>query len=300
MEYALESVALFNPSIVPAILQDDVPPGSVRFLMSLRATGEGHISSIVFRTGLIAPDGDVQLEPAGSYSLAAQGHRARRVPQIDSRARYGRHRASPKRNSERFWTVSTGSFTRDQLAQAIAAAPQAQPSSAELEETADTLISLTRVNYQLHLPHKPPVFREVEIVIFPFSDLERHGIEDLRLVRFTEDDGSHIYYRNVHGLRRRSRLSAVVPVRGRRHDRHQPDHRRVRQEQGDGSLPEADQRPIRHDFADRQREPLLHGVRRRPVLGSSPDHPEAASSPGRSSRSATAARPSRPRRAGCS
>ena len=52
MDYALESVALFNPSIVPAILQNDVPAGSVRFLMSLRAIGEGHISSIVFRSGI--------------------------------------------------------------------------------------------------------------------------------------------------------------------------------------------------------------------------------------------------------
>ena len=51
MEYAVESAALFNPSMVPAIDQSNVPPGSTRFLMSLRATGEGHLSSIVFRRG---------------------------------------------------------------------------------------------------------------------------------------------------------------------------------------------------------------------------------------------------------
>ena len=56
-----------------------------------------------------------------------------------------------------------------------------------------TLISLTRVNYQLHLSHAP-VGSQAEIVIFPFSDIERHGIEDLRMVRFTEDDGSTIDY----------------------------------------------------------------------------------------------------------
>ena len=53
MEYAIEAAALFNPSIVPAPEQDGLPPGSTRFLMSLRATGEGHISSIVFRRGVI-------------------------------------------------------------------------------------------------------------------------------------------------------------------------------------------------------------------------------------------------------
>jgi len=53
MEYAIESAALFNPSMVPAIAQDAAAEGSTRFLMSLRATGEGHISSVVFRRGVI-------------------------------------------------------------------------------------------------------------------------------------------------------------------------------------------------------------------------------------------------------
>ena len=72
MEYAIESAALFNPSMVQAIDQSNVPPGSVRFLMSLRATGEGHISSIVFRRGLIDSDGLVSIDPPGQYSRPAQ------------------------------------------------------------------------------------------------------------------------------------------------------------------------------------------------------------------------------------
>ena len=59
MEYAIESAALFNPSMVPAIDQTGLPSGSVRFLMSLRATGEGHLSSIVFRRGVIDVNGRV-------------------------------------------------------------------------------------------------------------------------------------------------------------------------------------------------------------------------------------------------
>nr|WP_218280318.1 hypothetical protein [Verrucomicrobium spinosum] len=55
-EYALESAALFNPSIVPHPDQKDVPAGGLRFIMSLRATGEGHISSIEFREGLLSPE----------------------------------------------------------------------------------------------------------------------------------------------------------------------------------------------------------------------------------------------------
>jgi hypothetical protein len=64
-EYSLESAALFNPSIVPHTDQTGLPPGALRFILSLRATGEGHISSITFRTGVIHPDNRIEvLDPA--------------------------------------------------------------------------------------------------------------------------------------------------------------------------------------------------------------------------------------------
>src|SRR5229473_801883 len=65
-EYSLESAALFNPSIVPHPDQTDLPSGALRFILSLRATGEGHISSITFRTGIIHPDRRIEvLRPTG-------------------------------------------------------------------------------------------------------------------------------------------------------------------------------------------------------------------------------------------
>jgi predicted GH43/DUF377 family glycosyl hydrolase len=84
-------------------------------------------------------------------------------------------------------------FTRDQLSRAIESVRQDGQASGFLEATSDMLISLTRVNYQLHLSDLR-LFREFEIVVFPFSDIERHGIEDLRLVRFVDDDGTQTYY----------------------------------------------------------------------------------------------------------
>ena len=62
-EYSLQSAALFNPSIVPHPDQDGVPAGALRFIMSLRATGEGHLSSIEFRSGLVSADGDIAFDP---------------------------------------------------------------------------------------------------------------------------------------------------------------------------------------------------------------------------------------------
>src|ERR1035437_7355797 len=66
-EYSLESAALFNPSIVPHPDQTDLPSGALRFILSLRATGEGHVSSIAFRTGIIHPDQRIEVSPPTGF-----------------------------------------------------------------------------------------------------------------------------------------------------------------------------------------------------------------------------------------
>ena len=66
-EYSLESAALFNPSMVPHPDQTGVPAGALRFVLSLRATGEGHISSITFRTGVVHPGNLVEVEPPAGF-----------------------------------------------------------------------------------------------------------------------------------------------------------------------------------------------------------------------------------------
>ena len=64
-EYAFEAAALFNPSIVAHPDQSGAPAGDRRFILSLRAVGEGHISSLTFRSGTIAADGSLEIDPAG-------------------------------------------------------------------------------------------------------------------------------------------------------------------------------------------------------------------------------------------
>src|ERR671918_2832281 len=71
-EYSLQSAALFNPSIVPHPSQQGVPDGALRFVMSLRATGEGHISSIEFRAGLVSADGDLTFDPVSRSVLSPE------------------------------------------------------------------------------------------------------------------------------------------------------------------------------------------------------------------------------------
>ncbi len=62
-EYSFEASALFNPSIVPHPNQSDAPKGGLRFILSLRAIGEGHVSSLTFRAGTIAADGSLSVDP---------------------------------------------------------------------------------------------------------------------------------------------------------------------------------------------------------------------------------------------
>ena len=118
MEYALESVALFNPSIVPTLRQEGVPEGSLRFLMSLRATGEGHVSSIVFRVGMMDADGDMQLEPVDKNSRPLKAS----LPNEFAKATFRRDLATLGITDEQSGTILDQlreRFTRQELFQAI-------------------------------------------------------------------------------------------------------------------------------------------------------------------------------------
>ena len=165
MEYAIESAALFNPSMVPAIDQANVPPGSVRFVMSLRATGEGHISSIVFRRGLVDADGNVSVDPPGRYSRPLRAT----VPDDFEKADFIR-----QLQSLHAWTEHTQAtiallgdrFTRAELSDAIDEIRRQAAVSGESEESNDALLALSQANYRLAAPGRRhlrgrhlPVFR---------------------------------------------------------------------------------------------------------------------------------------------
>lgn len=68
-EYSYESAALFNPSVVAHPDQGATPAGALRFILSLRGIGEGHLSSVTFRTGIWAADGSVMLDTPSAVSV---------------------------------------------------------------------------------------------------------------------------------------------------------------------------------------------------------------------------------------
>jgi len=190
MEYSIESAALFNPSIVPHINQLNLPEGAVRFVMSLRATGEGHVSSIVFRTGVIYSDHRIQMDPLSRFT-----HPIRVVPDKlydkDLFCRKLKDIRVPQPVVESVSSRLRGAFTMAQLEQAIASARDAEPDKFRSEDAVQSIRWLARSNYQLQLPQGAEAS---ELVIFPQTSNESRGMEDLRLVRFVDDEGAVTYY----------------------------------------------------------------------------------------------------------
>lgn len=190
-EYALESAALFNPSIVAHPDQSGLQDGELRFIMSLRATGEGHISSIEFRTGVIHADTAITLEQPSRFVVA---------PKLNPNPTYLKRVFVHKLMEMGFENeFSSGvmeslaeNFTLSQLDAAMRRAPHgSEPLPREAQRTAECVRWLAESNYEVHFD---PGVAVSERIIFPVSSNESNGMEDARFVRFVEDDGQVIYY----------------------------------------------------------------------------------------------------------
>jgi predicted GH43/DUF377 family glycosyl hydrolase len=189
-EYAIESAALFNPSIAPHHNQRNLPAGAVRFIMSLRATGEGHVSSIVFRTGVIYSDHQIQIDPCSRLTSPV-----RIVPDKQYEKALFRRKLKDigvyEGVADLVLDRLADSFTSTQLEQAITEARASASEKLPIEEPLQDIRWLARSNYQLELSREAEAS---EVVIFPQTSNESHGIEDLRMVRFVDDDGTITYF----------------------------------------------------------------------------------------------------------
>ncbi|MFZ4778317.1 MAG: glycoside hydrolase family 130 protein [Terrimicrobiaceae bacterium] len=188
-EYALESAALFNPSIVPHPDQNALPAGALRFVISLRATGEGHISSIEFRSGILHADASIQTDEVSRLVIA---------PEVKEDPSYRKDiflRKLKEMGFENEWSRQImeplgKDFTHRELEQSIQAHLSETGPQREVERTMECVHWLALSNYEVHFP---PSVALSQRIIFPVSPNESNGIEDARFVRFVEDDGSAFY-----------------------------------------------------------------------------------------------------------
>lgn len=188
-EYSLESSALFNPSIVPAPDQSGTAPGELRFIISLRATGEGHISSVTFRSGVASPDGGIRLDPVLKFVHSPRPEPAARYDlQLFRRKLY---EMGTNHEVARAATSDLPDFFS--MAELVAQVSHLRREGAESDvlHAGERALLLAEANYTVRFKEGLDIS---EKVIFPYSPLESNGIEDARFVRFMEDDGRCIYY----------------------------------------------------------------------------------------------------------
>ena len=191
-EYSLESAALFNPSIVPHLDQTDLPSGAQRFILSLRATGEGHISSITFRTGIIHADQRIEVFAPGGFLTEP-----RQVPNpVYEKALFGRKLSELRLTSEftrRVMNRLADSFALDELRAALQAEQFRLPDGMSQEEqtASQGIWMLARSNYEVQFDPEQQIS---ERILFPATPSQRNGIEDARFVCFRNDDGTAVYY----------------------------------------------------------------------------------------------------------
>jgi predicted GH43/DUF377 family glycosyl hydrolase len=190
-EYALESAALFNPSMVWHPDQSGLPDGTRRFILSLRATGEGHISSITFRSGTIDRANRIRMDEPTRFVTA---------PELVPNALYEKtlfHRKLLELSINGPLTESAlaalgDHFTLAELEQTLKnVLRHNRARHREFEPIAHTMLMLAKSNYEIQFDAEQNVS---ERIIFPTSPSETNGIEDARFVRFTHDDGRVSYY----------------------------------------------------------------------------------------------------------
>jgi len=190
-EYSIESAALFNPSIVPHPDQSHLKNGSLRFVMSLRATGEGHISSIVFRSGVLDRYNRFRFDPISDYV---------ETPDLQLNPVYKRDPFQRKLNEMGVGNEITAhildqmpdDFTYNELIEKIGKLRVKPLFPKDRQNRAfEVMWWLANSNYEVGFH---PDHRISERVIFPVSKNESRGIEDARFVQFIDDRQEAIYY----------------------------------------------------------------------------------------------------------
>lgn len=188
-EYAIEAAALTNPSMVVAPDQSGLAPGQTRFIMSVRGIGEGHVSSIQFRSGVVDASGEVEMEPVSQRVTTA----SRRAPSYD-KGLFGAKLVELRANSEIAAAVLErlpDPFTIYELEAAIAVIDEVHGGGPEAVRATRTLHWLASSNYHSTFSTTSKLS---ERVLFPAGPAESNGMEDARFVRFVEGDGSVTYF----------------------------------------------------------------------------------------------------------
>jgi predicted GH43/DUF377 family glycosyl hydrolase len=187
-EYAVEAASLCNPSIVPHPDQEGAPSGCLRVVLSVRGIGEGHLSTVGFRTGTVSADGRLDVDRPGPYPTLGtidQGV-------FDRTAFHGHLRALDRDGESAAFVLDhlPPTFTAHELDERL----HLLEDQRDIRRNADTIVALLRsIAARAYRAHFPAETALSERVLWPASAAECRGMEDTRLVQFTDDDGLVTY-----------------------------------------------------------------------------------------------------------
>jgi beta-1,2-mannobiose phosphorylase / 1,2-beta-oligomannan phosphorylase len=192
MEYSIESAAFFNPSVVEDPYQSKIGSGEKRVIFSFRATGEGHISSIVFRSAILDKNSNLIVEPVGK--MLAEAERIKRhiykkksfIKLLDEISDFD-NKVFPGVVLEQLGDR----FTYGELKRAVKETRTSHQLSVSKELIINQMMWLALSHYEIDFSLDSAIS---ERVIFPISETEKNGIEDARFVKFTDENGEVTYY----------------------------------------------------------------------------------------------------------
>jgi predicted GH43/DUF377 family glycosyl hydrolase len=188
-EFAIEAAALCNPSLVAHPDQTGAPPGGLRFVMSVRGIGEGHRSSIGFRTGTIAADSTITVDPAGRFPAID----AVTAGPFDRDVFHGklRERGADGDNAASVLDPLDDRFEQSDLDLALDRLRTQRDTRRSAGDTIEHLRTIAASSYTADFPRESELS---ERVLWPATSTEAAGMEDARFVRFVDDEGAVVYY----------------------------------------------------------------------------------------------------------
>ena len=205
LEYSIQAAAFFNPSIIPHPDQSNLPVGSLRFILSFRSVGEGHISSIEFRSGIVDENHDFTFDKESQYAERAQ---------VVSNPVYDKTtfflKLAEMQKPESIISQQVSDMLSDEFLLSDLLAVLRIVIDSEHKDIGERIMWLAKSNYQIQfkLGHELS-----ERIIFPSSQNDSNGIEDARFVRFVDDNGKVTYYATYTAYNGQSILPQIIETK---------------------------------------------------------------------------------------
>jgi beta-1,2-mannobiose phosphorylase / 1,2-beta-oligomannan phosphorylase len=234
MEYSIEAAAFFNPSIVEDIDQSELAPAEKRIVLSFRATGEGHISSVVFRSGIIDAENQITLAPPGKMLESPKQVKNHVYHKESFLSKLEEMQSGGSKLYSVIMGKLTDTFTYEELKRYVEETRMLAVEDVQSQVLLNEMMWLASSHYEMDFSVDTDIS---ERVIFPIADTEIKGIEDARFVRFTNEENEVVYYATYTAYNGIAVLPKILVTKDFYHFKVMPVHGEVAQNKGMALFP---------------------------------------------------------------